>query len=47
MTTHDNREPLDGWQVQPGKHCGQICCDFACPVCGENVPQPMVELGEN
>lgn len=47
----ENGPPMDGWQVQPAKHCGLICVDPACPVCGENVPQPapmpLAVLGEN
>lgn len=35
----DNAQPLDGWQVQPPRHCGLLCVDFSCPICGENVPQ--------
>lgn len=47
MSTYDNLPPVDGWQVQPAKHCGLLCVDFTCPVCGENVPQvgPHIELG--
>lgn len=47
MSTFDNGPLLDGWHVQPAKHCGLLCVDFACPVCGENVPQvpANIELG--
>jgi hypothetical protein len=40
MTTYDNREPLDGWQVTPAIHCGQLCVDRTCPVCLEWLPMP-------
>lgn len=43
----ENGPELDGWHVQPAKHCGLICVDFACPVCGMNVPQPHIVRGEN
>ena len=43
----DNGPELDGWKVQPGRHCGQICCDVACPVCGCYLPMPDAVLGEN
>lgn len=47
MSTFDNQPPIDGWQVQPGRHCGELCVDLACPVCGEWVTGPDVVLGEN
>ena len=46
MTTWDNAEPLEGWQVIP-RHCGLLCFDRACPVCGDWVNQPNVVRGEN
>ena len=46
MTSFENQPPLDGWQVQPGKHCGTICVDLACPTGGEGVNVPAnIELG--
>lgn len=33
MTTYDNGEPLADWVPQPGRHCGEICLDWICPVC--------------
>lgn len=47
VSTYDNAPPVAGWSPQPGRHCGQNCVDFACPVCGEYVPEPLVDLGEN
>lgn len=40
MSTFDNGPELDGWKVQPGRHCGQLCVDLACPTCGEWVTVP-------
>lgn len=41
--TGDNADCPEWWQPQAGKHCGQLCVDIACPVCGEFMPQ----LGEH
>ena len=42
----ENGPELEGWHVQPGKHCGLICVDLACPVCGSWVNVPAnIELG--
>lgn len=44
----ENGPQLDGWRVQPAKHCGLICVDLACPVCGSWVNVPAnIERGEN
>lgn len=44
----ENGPELDGWHVQPGKHCGALCVDLACPTCGEWVNVPAnIGLGEN
>ena len=37
MTTYDNAPPLDGW-APFAKHCGVLCFDKACPVCGDWIP---------
>ena len=48
MTTYDNAPPLPGWETQPGRHCGQLCFDRTCKVCGEYVqPATNLVLGEN
>lgn len=47
MTSFDNAPPLDGFIAPPGRHCGQLCVDFSCPICGENVVQPLDGRGEN
>lgn len=36
----ENGPELDGWHVQPGRHCGQLCVDRTCPVCLEWLPMP-------
>ena len=45
MSTFENQPPLDGWQVQPGKHCGLLCLDYSCPICGEYVVPSNITLG--
>lgn len=37
MTTFDNAPPLDGW-APFSRHCGELCWDKTCPVCGEWIP---------
>ena len=46
MTSFDNAPKPEGWEAQAGKHCGQICLDRECPVCGVTLPKLAV-LGEN
>ena len=46
MTTYDNQPPLDGW-APFARHCGELCWDKACHVCGDWVPMPDAQLGEN
>lgn len=46
MTTRDNAPPPEGW-VTPAKHCGVLCFDLACPVCGDWMPPRNAVLGEN
>lgn len=46
MSTYDNAPPREGWVPQPGRHCGALCFDVACPTCGEYVPiPPNITLG--
>lgn len=45
--TGENGPEMDGWQVQPPKHCGEWCFERDCPVCGVTLPMPLCELGEN
>lgn len=33
----DNAPPPEGWDPPAGRHCGQLCVDISCPVCGELV----------
>ena len=42
-----NAPPLDGWSVQPGRHCGQICIDVSCDVCGVYVLAAGIVLADN
>lgn len=44
MSTHDNAPPRDGW-APVAKHCGLICFDVSCDICGEYVIPPNVTLG--
>lgn len=44
MSTHDNAPPPDDWRPVP-KHCGEVCFDVACPICGEYVVPKNIELG--
>lgn len=44
MTTYDNAPPLEGWAQPVPKHCGLLCFDKACPVCGDWIPAN-IELG--
>ncbi|WP_159083918.1 hypothetical protein [Nocardioides terrigena] len=48
MTTYDNAPPLADWIPQPGRHCGELCWNLACPICGEYLPTPAsIVRGEN
>lgn len=44
LTTYDNAAPLDGW-APVAKHCGLLCFDVACGICGEYVTPANIELG--
>ena len=51
MSTFDNAPPLDGWELPPRYHCGDLCFDRECPTCGVDTilhPQipPNVILGD-
>lgn len=43
----DNAPPPDGWEPQIGRHCGQICVDVHCEVCGELVLPRLAILSDN
>ena len=45
MTTYDQPRHTPDWTVTP-KHCGQLCLDPVCPICGASVPANVC-LGEN
>lgn len=46
MTTYENAPPPDDWRPF-AKHCGLLCFDTACPICGEIVLPRGAILGEN
>lgn len=47
MSTYDNAPKPDGWETPPGRHCGQLCVDINCPVCGELVLPRLAILSDN
>lgn len=47
MSTYDNAPKPEGWETPVGRHCGQICVDVNCTVCGELVLPRLPILGEN
>lgn len=46
MTTYDNAPPPPDW-TPPAKHCGLLCFDVSCGICGEYVLPAQAVLGEN
>jgi hypothetical protein len=44
MATRDNAPPPSDWRPF-ARHCGELCWDKACPVCGEYVVPANVTLG--
>lgn len=47
VITRDLSHETPDWVVLPGRHCGQICVDPVCSVCGEFVKRPAAKIPAN